>query len=71
MSPTLMNQVNIGSEHATASKMDAVASATRELDAAASNSNAAASTRLENCLCISTCQNFEKSPFNIGKNILR
>ena len=48
--------------------LDAAASATRKLDAAASNSNATASTRPENCLCISTCQNFEKSPFNIEKD---
>ena len=33
----------VGSEHAAASKMDAVALATRELDAVASNSNAVAS----------------------------
>ena len=33
----------VGSEHATASISDAVASATRELDASASKSNAAAS----------------------------
>ena len=43
-------------------KMDAAASATRELDAAASNSNAAASTRPENCLSTCSCLNFEKSP---------
>ena len=57
----------LGSEHAAASKMDAMALTTRKLDAAAFISNVAASTRPENYLSIYTCQNFEKSPFNIGK----
>ena len=37
----------VGSEHAATSILDAAASFTRELDAAASNSNTAASTRPE------------------------
>ena len=57
----------LGSEHAAESKMDAVALATHKLDAVAFISNAAASTRPENYLSIYTCQNFEKSPFSIGK----